>query len=226
MNYDLDQVHKDLQRLAVLVERAIQQAVDTLCSRNAAEAQEVLAGDDPIDDLENRIDEECLRILALHQPVACDLRRILAISMITSDLERMGDLSCSIAERTLALLRFPPIPTPPHLQHMTDLTVDMVRGSLEAFFNRDTAQARRIILQDDEVDHLNSEIIQQVLAVMHQGPDLIEPGLSMFSVVRHLERIADHATNIAENAIYLVEGQIVRHNPEALGLPRPGMATS
>jgi len=224
MNYDMDQVHKALLRMADLVERAIHQTVDALCNRNPTQAQEVMAVEDDIDDLENRIDEECFRILALHQPVACDLRRIVAISTITSDLERMGDLSYSIAERTLALVRLPLIPTPADLQYMTGLTVDMVHGSLEAFVRLDAAQARRIILQDDEVDRLNCQIIQEVLAIMHQGPDLIEPGLSMFSAVRHLERIADYATNIAENAIYLVEGQIVRHHPEALSLPRPGAA--
>jgi phosphate transport system protein len=150
----------------------------------------------------------------------------MATTMIAADLERMGDLACSIAERTLALVRLPALPAPAQLPHMTDLTVSMVHGSLEAFVRLDTEQARRIILQDDEVDRLNAEIIQEVLAGMARGPEFIEPGLSLFSAVRHLERIADHATNIAEDVIYLVEGQIVRHHPEALNLPRPEAAAA
>ena len=210
---DLDDLQRDLLALAGLVEMAIHKAIQALQERDVALAQEVIAGDSQIDHEENHIDEECLKVLALHQPVAIDLRRIAAAMMINTDLERMGDLAEEIAERAIILARPPLLPIPEKLQRMTDLTTMMVRQSLDSFVNLDTTAAQTVMRMDDEVDRYNIEIIAQLVADMKSSPATIEAGLSMFSAVRQLERIADHATNIAEDVVYLVEGEIIRHRP-------------
>src|SRR5262249_26490126 len=155
--------------------------------------------------------EECLKMLALHQPVARDLRRIAAAMMITTDLERMGDLAEEIAERALTLITAPPVPLSEKLQKMADLSTTMVRHVLDALVNQNKELAERVLRMDDEVDHYNVDIIGELMQAMKSSPALIEPGLSLFSATRHLERIADHATNIAEDVIYLIDGEIVRH---------------
>ena len=215
---DLDRLQRDLVSLAGLVEETIHKATRALQTRNAALAREVIAGDGQIDREDNHLNEECLKMLALHQPVARDLRRVAAALMITTDLERMGDLAEEIAERALALTEQPQLPVPERLQRMADLTAVMVRQSLDSFVNLNKEQAERVLRMDDEVDRHNRDIIQELIATMKSSPALIEPGLSMFSATRHLERIADHATNIAEDVVYLVEGEIIRHHPvEAFG---------
>src|SRR5262249_10443684 len=213
---DLENLHRDLLALAASVEEAINKAVRALQGREPHPAEQVIAGDAQIDQEENHIEEECLKILALHQPVAVDLRRIAAALKINTDLERMGDLAEDIAERAQHLARLPAAPVPKGLQQMTDLTTSMVRQSLDAFVGLDVRLARRVCRLDDEVDRHNDEIIQELIALMQQSPGMVEPGLSLFSATRHLERIADHATNIAEDVIYLVEGVIVRHLPAAV----------
>jgi phosphate transport system protein len=210
---DLDNLQRDLLALAGLVEEAVYKATRALQERDARLAREVIAGDDQIDQEENHLNEDCLKVLALHQPVAVDLRRIASAMMITTDLEHMGDLAEEIAERALDLIRGPSFPVPARLGHMTDLVILMVRQSLDAFVNLSKEQAERVLRMDDEVDRYNVEIIQEVVAAMKSSDALIEAGLSLFSATRHLERIADHATNIAEDVIYLVEGEIVRHRP-------------
>jgi phosphate transport system protein len=214
---DLENLHQDILALASAVEEAIHKAIRALQERDVYLAQQVIVGDEPIDQQENRIEEECLKMLALHQPVAADLRRIAAVLKINTDLERMADLAVDIAERAVRLAELPSIPIPEKLQRMTDVTTDMVRQSLEAFVQLDPRQARRVCRLDDEVDRYNAEIIQELILTMQTSPLMIEPALSLFSATRHLERIADHATNIAEDVIYLVEGGIVRHHPEAIG---------
>jgi phosphate transport system protein len=213
---DLENLQQDVLAQAAAVEEATYGAIRALQQRAAGLARQVIAGDDAIDRRQNRIEEECLKILALHQPVAQDLRRVAAVLAINTDLERMADLAVDIAERALRLAELPPVPVPEKLQQMTDLTASMVRQSLECFFNLDARLARRVCLLDDEVDRYNAEIIQELIGLMRASPDRIEAALSLFSAARHLERIADHATNIAEDVIYLVEGEIVRHRPEAI----------
>jgi phosphate transport system protein len=211
---DLDNLQRDLLALAGLVEGAIHKAIQALQERDPNLAREVIAGDSQIDREENHIDEECLKILALHQPMASDLRRIIAALMINTDLERMGDLAEEIAERAIHLRHPPLLAIPEKLQRMTDLTTMMVRQSLDAFVNLDTAAAQTVLRMDDEVDRYNDEIIDEIVRAMRSSPGLVDPGLSMFSAVRHLERIADHATNIAEDVVYLVDGEIVRHRSQ------------
>jgi phosphate transport system protein len=212
---DLDTLQKDILALAALVEEAIHKAVRALQQRDGGLAREVIKGDSEIDSEENHVSEDCLKLLALHQPVAVDLRRIVSALMINTDLERMGDAAEGIAERALRLTKLPPIPVSDKLQRMADMTTLMVRQALDSFVNLDAVLARRVLRLDDEVDRYNAEIIQELIGEMQRSPESVEPGLSLFSAVRHLERIGDHATNIAEDVVYLVEGEIVRHRPEA-----------
>jgi phosphate transport system protein len=211
---DLDRLQRDLLSLAGLVEEAIHKATRALQQRDVALARQVIAGDSQIDHEDNHINEECLKMLALHQPVAGDLRRIAAAMMITTDLERMGDLAEEIAERALEVSNAPAVPIPNKLQKMTDLTTVMVRESLDSFVNLDKSQAERVLRMDDQVDRYNEEIIAELIEAMKQTPEVVKPGLSLFSATRHLERIADHATNIAEDVIYLIDGEIVRHREQ------------
>jgi phosphate transport system protein len=213
---DLDNLQRDLLALASSVEEAIYKATRALQDREPELAQEVIEGDKAIDAEENHIEEECLKMLALHQPVAIDLRRIVSALKINTELERMADLAEDIAERATHLARQPDVPVSSKLQRMTDVTTAMVRQSLDAFVNLDPRLARVVCRLDDEVDQFNHDIIEELIELMEKSPDLVEPGLSMFSAVRHLERIADHATNIAEDVVYLVEGEIIRHRPAAV----------
>jgi phosphate transport system protein len=217
LHRDLDNLQRDILTLAAYVEESIFKAIRALQERDVELAQQVIAGDNQIDLQENHVEEECLKMLALHQPVAVDLRRIATVLKINTDLERMADLAADIAERAVALGKLPPLSIPSNLQRMTDVATSMVRQSLDAFVHMDTRLARRVIRLDDEVDRLNRENIEDLIQVMQQSPAMVEPGLSLFSATRHLERIADHATNIAEDVVYLVEGEIVRHKPEAVG---------
>jgi phosphate transport system protein len=216
LQLDLEQIHQDLLALAASVEAAIHDATEALRECNTALARNVVKGDDEIDREENRVEDECLKVLARHQPVASDLRRVCCAMMINVDLERMGDLAANIAERAIVLGKHPGVPVPDELQAMTDLTALMVRQALEAFLREDARLARSVCRLDDEVDRFNVRCIEEIVAAMKKDPALIEPGVSLFSAVRHLERIADHATNIAEDVVYLVEGEIVRHRPEAI----------
>jgi phosphate transport system protein len=208
---DLDNLRRELVSLASLAEAAVHKAARALCERNAALARQVIAGDSQIDTEENQIDEGCLKILALHQPVAVDLRKIAAAMRINNDLERIGDLAEDIAERALHLCQLPPLPIPQKLKSMADLTTAMVRRSLDGFVDLDTTLANRVISLDDEVDRFNNEIIAELVETMTRQPATVPAALSLFSATRHLEQIADHATNIAEEVVYLVEGELVRH---------------
>jgi phosphate transport system protein len=213
---DLETLQRDILGMGAAVEEAVYKAIRALQERDVDLARDVIEGDAAIDETENRVEEECLKILALHQPVAVDLRRVAAILAINVDLERMADLAVDIAERAEVLAVPPFVPVPETLQRMTDLATIMVRECLDAFVNLDAPLARKVIRLDDEIDHLNAEIIAEIVATLRRSPEHIEPGLSLFSAVRHLERIADHATNVAEDVVYLVEGEIVHHRPEAV----------
>jgi phosphate transport system protein len=216
LDRDLDNLQRQILVMAGSVEESIYKSIQALQEHDKALAQEVIAGDNTIDELDNAVTEECLKLMALHQPVASDLRRIATVFMITTDLERMGDLATDIAERAIALAGLNKIAIPDKLSRMTDVTTSMVRQSLDAFVNLDGKMARRVIRLDDEVDRYNVEIIDELMARMKAAPDTIDPNLSLFSAVRHLERIADHATNIAEDVLYLVDGELVRHRHQVM----------
>jgi phosphate transport system protein len=218
MQRDLERLQSLVLKMAGNVEGAVYSAIRALRDRDRDAARQVIDGDTEIDLLENEVQEECLKILALHQPVAVDLRRIATVMLVSTDLERMGDLAVGIAERAVMLSAPPYLPVPERLAHMTAATTDMVRKALDSFVQMDANTARAVVKLDDVVDEDNDHIIAWLTGEMKRAPELVDAGISMFSAVRHLERIADHATNIAEDVIYLVEGEIVRHHPEALGL--------
>jgi phosphate transport system protein len=215
---DLATLQQEILTLSATVEEMIDNAARALTERKPDLAEEVIQSDNLVDEREVHIEEECLKILALHQPVAIDLRQIATVLKVNNDLERIADLAVNIAERAKALDEFPTYPLPAKLSRMAITATQMVRGSLDAFVNMDAGAARRLIQFDQTVDDLNVEIIRELQSLMQQDPSLVPPALFCFSATRHIERIADHATNIAEDVVYLVEGDIVRHKKA----PPPG----
>jgi phosphate transport system protein len=208
---DLERLRDSVLRMAGYVEDAVHTATRAVSARDLDAARTVVGRDTEIDELENLLQEDCLNILALHQPVAKDLRRIGTVMLITTDLERMGDLAVGIAERAIELAAPPHVPIPDRLDQMSGRATGMMRLALDAFVNEDAAAARAVIGLDDEVDRDNDELILHAINEMKRSPERVEAGVALFSIVRHIERIADHATNIAEDVIFLVEGAIVRH---------------
>ena len=208
---DLESLEQDLLAQSAIVEEMIRIACRGLCDRKLGVSEELLAREPSINAREVKIEEECLKILALHQPVAVDLRRVATVLKANGDLERIADLAVNIGERNDVLALHPELPLPSMLEKMADTAIDMVRDALDAFVDSDTEMARRVRLRDDEVDAFNRAVIDGVYALLRETPDMAEPALHLFSASRHIERIADHATNIAEDIIYLVEGEIARH---------------
>ena len=209
---DLDNLSKELLTMGAMVEDATNKAVLALSQRRTDLAQEVVLGDDAINEKENRIEEECLKVLALYQPVATDLRFIVTAMKVNNDLERIGDLAVNIAERANWLAELDPIPLPESLNKLVSNVQAMVRDSLNSLVNMDSQLARNVCDVDDEVDDINRRMFTEMQDLMKKDPSMVERAISTLSVSRHLERIADLATNIAEDVIFLVEGEIVRHN--------------
>ncbi|WP_164102669.1 phosphate signaling complex protein PhoU [Candidatus Laterigemmans baculatus] len=208
---ELDQLRDELLSLFGIVEQMIGQAFRALRDRRPDLARQVIETDQAVDEREVHIEEECLKLLALHQPVASDLRWLTMVIKINSDLERIADLGCNIAERAEALHHFPLFPIPEDLQVMVQEASAMVRQALDAFVDSDAALARRVIAADDNVDALNRKMIGELQERMKESPENVEPALHCFSATRHLERIADLAENLAEDVIFMAEGAIVRH---------------
>jgi phosphate transport system protein len=212
---EIDRLKKNILALGAMVEQSVELAVKSIEERDAKLAERVLATDNDIDHAEVDLEEDCLKVLALHQPVAIDLRFIIAVLKINSDLERIGDLACNIAERTLVISRYPQASVPYDLQGLVDKTKWMLRSSLDSLVNLDSALARSVRASDDQVDNINREMYDLVKEAIRQRPNEIEVLIPYLTVSRNLERIADHATNIAEDVIYMIEGVIARHrSPE------------
>jgi phosphate transport system protein len=211
---DLQSLHKNIMSMCADVEDVVHRAVDELGRPDVFVSQQIVDRDDEIDRWDVRIEEECLKILALHQPLAENLRRVAAVMKIAWELERVADVAVNIAERAAGLAGVPEFPVPEKLNQMAQVALDMLRRSLDAFVAEDSRLARDVCGQDDIVDALNREIIDELLTMMKRSPDLIEPAMQLFSASRHVERVADHATNIAEDVVYLVEGEIIRHRAE------------
>jgi len=205
------QLKERILRVGTLVEEAISKSITALINRDAPLAQRVLANDEEIDRMEVEVEEECLKILALYQPVAADLRFVVAVLKINNDLERMGDLAKNIAKRVGQLATGAPCQLPPEIRTMAMQTQDMVKQCLDAVVNGDPALARQVRVEDDAVDAARQKIRRRVLQGIKDCPDDVENLLRINSVSKHIERIADMATNIAEDVVYMVEGDIVRH---------------
>lgn len=208
---DLENLQREVLQMCTMVESLIHKAVDALCDPRGVTQVSRLAEDDEIINRKDvQIEEECLKILALHQPVAADLRRTAAVLKITGELERVADLGVNIAERAAGIAISTSMPLPEDIREMSEKSLDMLHRSIDAFVELDANAARQVCADDDIVDRLNDKLIKQIKNLM-ENPAYVEPALHLFSAVRQLERVADHATNIAEDVVYLVEGEIIRH---------------
>ena len=211
---ELEELQARLLEMGTLVESAVHHAVLALAERSGELAHQVLRNEDRINHLEVEIDELAVRLLALQQPMARDLRFITAAIKINTDLERMGDLAVNIVERASALIQRPQVKPLIDIPRMAQTVESMVRKSLDAFVKREPDLARSVLLSDDTVDRLKDEIHDELVSFMQKDPSVIPQAIDLILVARHLERIADHATNIAEDTLFLVKGVDVRHHLE------------
>jgi phosphate transport system protein len=208
---ELERLKKRILALGAMVEEHVDMATRSVERKEVALAEKVIKADLKVDELEVEIEEECLKLLALHQPVAVDLRFITAVIKINNDLERIGDEAVNIAERVIFISTRPPVTVSFDYKTMSKKTRLMLKNSLDALVNLDGDLAQEVCLKDDEVDQINSEIYEHVKQAILENPDKGGYLINLFSIARYLERIADHATNIAEEVIYLIEGVIQRH---------------
>ncbi len=214
MQRELDRLRKQLLSLSAVVEESVQQAARALEKRDVPLAQKVMDNDEQINDLEVELEEECLKVLALHQPVAIDLRYIVAVLKINNDLERIGDLGANIAERVLSLAGEDPIAPPFDYLGMAQKVQAMLKGSLDCLVQMDTRLAQKVMRLDDEIDRQHSDNYRLIKDRIRQNPEQLDQLFNFLTVSRHLERIADLATNIAEDVFYMIEGEIVRHTSD------------
>jgi phosphate transport system protein len=214
MQHEIDKLKKQILELGALVEERVLMAVKSIEEHDQELAREVITGDIQIDEREVDLEEECLKILALYQPVANDLRYIIAVLKINNDLERIGDLAVNIADRAVALQKVEKNELITDIITMAAKTEDMLRMSLNALVNLDPGLAREVCARDDEIDSIHAGIFPKFEKVVRKKPDRLQYYINLVGVSRNLERIADHTTNIAEDVIYLSVGEIVRHHAE------------
>lgn len=212
---ELDKLKKRVLSLGARVEEQVRLAIKALENRDGALAKEIIRSDHEVDVSEVEVEEECLKILALHQPVAVDLRFITAVIKINNDLERIGDEAVNIAQRVETIARRTPVSVPIDYGLMAEKAESMLKRSLDALVNLDVDLAYGVCLADDEVDRINRVAYDRIKEVIKRKPDRVAYLINLLLVARHLERIADHATNIAEEVIYMVEGVIPRHRKDA-----------
>jgi phosphate transport system protein len=212
LNEEVEMLKEKILLMGGKVEVAIGLSVRALRDRDSNMAQRVIDNDRGINDMEIEVDELCHVILATQQPMAVDMRFVTSAMKINTDLERIGDLAVNIAERALDLNREDPLKPLIDIPRMATITQEMVRVALDSLINRDAASAKGVCERDDEVDHLNDQIIRELLSYMLQDRENIKRSLDLILISRHLERIADHATNIAEDVIYMVQGKDIRHH--------------
>ena len=211
---EIENLKKEILTVGAIAEQSVREATRAIEYRDETLARGVIEKDINLDQMEVEVEENCLKILALHQPVATDLRFIIAVLKINNDLERVGDLAVNIAERALFLVTQPEVNVEFDFTTMAVRTQEMLKKSLDALVNLNTRLAREVCACDDEIDAMNRQMYLIVQEAMNTHPDQVEPLIHLLSASRHLERIADHATNIAEDVIYMIEGKIVRHKAE------------
>ena len=209
---ELEQLKTRLLEMGGIAEEQVRIAVKGLTDRDHDLIDRVLTGDDPLNALHIEIDNRCFTLLALYQPMAADLRTIVAAVKINTDLERVGDLAVNIAEAARRYVAHPPVKKLIDIPRMATIAQGMLRDSLDAFVRRDTALAQQVLDEDDRLDTLKNQIFRELLTYMLQDPSTIEPALDLILVSRHLERIGDHATNVAEDVIFIVSARDVRHH--------------
>lgn len=214
---ELADLKKHLLKMGSAVEEAIFESIEALKQLSAEKAREIINDDKIIDDLENEIDEECLDLLALQQPMAIDLRFITMVMKISTDLERIADLAVDIAQRVLELSDKPLLKPLIDIPRLTDLAKQMSREALDAFVNQDTVLAGEVIALDSQADQIRNLIQDELIEeYMNKDPSTASRAVPLLLITRHLERICDHATNIAEDVIYMVKAEVVKHHPEKL----------
>lgn len=214
LHNEIEKLKKKLLYLATMAEQSVQKSIHALTNLDASLAKDVIMMDHQIDLKEVEIEEDCLKILALHNPVANDLRFVVSSLKINNELERIGDLAVNIAERTLFLCNFKAIEPPFDFNVMSEATLVMLKQSLDSLIHLDTKLAHSVCAKDDDVDTMNRECYDNVYARLKTEPEDSEGLINYVSISRHLERVADYATNIAEYVIYMIEGRIIRHNPD------------
>jgi phosphate transport system protein len=214
---ELSQVKVRLLTASGEAEAAVQTAIEALLERNGDKASRVIGGDRVIDTMEMEIEEQCINLLALHQPMAKDLRHLIGAIKIASDLERVGDHAVNIAQSAERLIAFRPITPEPEIVEMARQAREMLSDALEAYVRSDTKAARAVCLRDDKVDALNRSMFRILLTHMMEDPHIIGAGMELLLVSRNLERIADLATNVAEDVVFLVEGKSIKHHAEEFG---------
>lgn len=208
---ELEKLKKRILSLGAMVEERVRMAIQTLELRDANLAEKIIRSDYEIDEFEVEVEEECLKILALHQPVAVDLRFIIAVIKINNDLERIADEAVNISERVQIIARRERLDIPFDYTLMAEKTASMLKKSLDALVNMDNALALDVLKLDDEIDNMKNHAYDVVKQAMGEYPDRLGYLINLLLMCRHLERIADHATNIAEEVVYMAQGEIVRH---------------
>ena len=208
---DIDKLKRDLLSLCAVVEEQVQCAIRALLDRDEALARQVELRDDEIDRLEIEVEEDCLKTLALHQPVAVDLRMIVSVLKINSDLERIGDMAVNIAHKAAAFAAEPHVEIPFDIVGMWEKTQAMLHDSIDALVNMDAALAESVCVRDDEVDRMKHGFRVEIEEAIAANPQRLRPLLRLLAVTRNLERVADSATSIAQDVIYMIQGKIVRH---------------
>ena len=212
---ELQALKNRLLNMGALVEERLHQAITALMERRQDASERVILGDQDVNELQIEIDDRCLKLLALQQPMAGDLRLITSAIKINADLERIRDQAVNIAENVIRLLPQPPLKPLIDIPRMADIAEKMTRDSLDAFVKKDAELARSVLGRDDEVDSLKDQVFRELLTYMMADPGTIQRALALILISRNVERIADHATNIAEDVIFLVEAKDVRHGREA-----------
>jgi phosphate transport system protein len=212
---ELEALQGRLLEMGGLAEERVRAAIQGLVTRDPSLFEKVLLGDEPINQLHIEIDNRCFRLLALHQPMATDLRAIVAAVKINTDLERVGDLAVNIAEAGTRYITHPPVKKLIDIPTMGAIAQSMLRDALDAYVRRDTKLAQLVLNEDDRLDALKTQVFRDLLTHMLKDQSTVEPSLDLILVSRHLERIGDHATNIAEDVIFMVSALDVRHHPPA-----------
>jgi phosphate transport system protein len=214
---ELELLKTRLLEMGGLAEDRVRSAVQALVERDAALIDRILAGDGPINQLHIEIDSRCFKLLALHQPMAVDLRAIVSAVKINTDLERVGDLAVNIAEAVRRYTRHPPVKQLIDIPRMAEIAQRMLRNALDSYVRRDVELAQGVLTEDDTLDALKTQVFRELLTYMLQDPHTIEPSLDLILISRHLERIGDHATNVAEDVIFMVSAKDVRHHAGEVG---------
>jgi len=214
---ELQSLHKDILRMGALAQEAIYKSVEALKNRDRTTAEEIIKGDSKIDHLEVDIDEKCIDLIARHQPLASDLRFITTGMKINTELERIADLAVDISQRVLELSDKPLLKPLIDIPKLSAIAQDMVRDAIDSFIKKDAGLAREVVLSDSEADKLRNYVQNELVNdYMAKDASTADRAVPLLLVARHLERVCDHATNIAEDVVYMVEAKVIKHHPESL----------